>query len=60
MSYLTDAVHAIEEKEGAAFYTIESTENVQPTNSLEAAEYAERLYKKQNRYSGAFHSVARK
>ena len=58
MSYLTDAVHEIESKEGSAFYHVSHTEHVNPSNPLEAHEYAERMYGRENRYNGAYHTVA--
>jgi hypothetical protein len=58
MTYLDEAVYCIEQKDEAAFYTIKTTEHVDPSTALEAQEYAERMYRQQNSYNGPFHAVA--
>lgn len=60
MSYLTDAVHEIESKEGASFYSVIETEHVDLNTPLDAHDVAERMYRKTYNYTGYFHTVAEK
>lgn len=58
MSYLEEAIYCIEQKDGAAFYTLSPTNTVDPSTSLEAIEYAEKFYQKDQLYTGPLHAVA--
>lgn len=58
MSYLTDAVHEVESKENASFYSVVDTDDVELNTVLDAHKLAERLYSKQYGYNGPFHTVA--
>ena len=59
MSYLTDAVTEITtDAENGAMYHVGETEHVELVTDLDAAKYAERLYRRENHYDGYVQTVA--
>jgi len=57
MSYLTDAVTNIDTGEASLLH-VKNTEHVDLRTCLDAEKYAERLYRKNNKYSGPIHTIS--